>query len=169
MKQLQKVLISKIKSNMVCFAHNYIAPTKVVHGPQAEENTPPPPRSWPACRLAFTMTGQTRLVPRLLGSHPDYRPYSHKLLTINNYVICPSSFAFARLMYLFNLPFLKNLIQIRSTYVYSHAHLQETITGEYEGIICWRAVNHCQSNHMFIWYHHHHQYFYVDSVCPIGR
>ncbi len=35
------------------------------------------------------------------------RPYSHKLLTINNYVNCPSSFALARLNYLFHLPILR--------------------------------------------------------------
>ncbi len=40
------------------------------------------------------------------------RPYSHKLLTINNYVNCPSNFAFARSIY---LPiFEKNLMRIRS-------------------------------------------------------
>ncbi len=32
------------------------------------------------------------------------RPYSHKLLTINNYVNCPSNFAYARSIYLFYPP-----------------------------------------------------------------
>ncbi len=41
-----------------------------------------------------------------------YRPYSHKLLTINNYVNCPSNFAFARSIYLFHPP--NFLMQIRS-------------------------------------------------------
>ncbi len=33
------------------------------------------------------------------SSEPN-RPYSHKLLTINNYVNCPSNFAFARSIHL---------------------------------------------------------------------
>ncbi len=33
-----------------------------------------------------------------------YRPYSHKLPAINNYVNCPSNFAFARSIYLFHPP-----------------------------------------------------------------
>ncbi len=45
----------------------------------------------------------------------SYRPYSHKLLTINNYVNCPSNFAFAHLIYLFHPPiFEKIFMQIRS-------------------------------------------------------
>ncbi len=32
------------------------------------------------------------------------RPYSHKLLTINNYVNCPSNLSFARSIYLFHPP-----------------------------------------------------------------
>ncbi len=35
------------------------------------------------------------------------RPYSHKLLTINNYVNCLSNFAFARSIYLFHRQFLR--------------------------------------------------------------
>ncbi len=43
------------------------------------------------------------------------RLYSHKLLTINNYVNCPSNFVFARSIYLFHLPiFEKILMRIRS-------------------------------------------------------
>ncbi len=43
------------------------------------------------------------------------RPYLHKLLTINNYLNCPSNFAFARSIYLFHLPiFLKILMRIWS-------------------------------------------------------
>ncbi len=42
-------------------------------------------------------------------------PYLHKLLTINNYVNCPSNFAFARSIYLFHPPILeKILMRIRS-------------------------------------------------------
>ncbi len=42
------------------------------------------------------------------------RPYSHKLLTINNYVNCPPNFAFARSIYLFHPPiFEKILMRIR--------------------------------------------------------
>ncbi len=40
------------------------------------------------------------------------RPYSHKLLTINNYVNCPSNFAFARSICLFHPPIF--LMRIRS-------------------------------------------------------
>ncbi len=43
------------------------------------------------------------------------RPYLHNLLTISNYVNCPSNFAVARLIYLFHPPiFEKILIRIRS-------------------------------------------------------
>ncbi len=46
---------------------------------------------------------------------PSYRPYSHKLLTINNYVNCPLNFAFARSIYLFHPPIFENiLMRIRS-------------------------------------------------------
>ncbi len=42
-------------------------------------------------------------------------PYSHKLLTVNNYVNCPSNFAFAHLIYMFYPPiFEKILIRIQS-------------------------------------------------------
>ncbi len=52
----------------------------------------------------------------ILSAHPCvYRPYSHKLLTINNYVNCPSNFVFARSIYLFHTPiFEKILMRIRS-------------------------------------------------------
>ncbi len=44
-----------------------------------------------------------------------YRPCLHKLLTINNYVNCPSNFAFARSIYVFHPPiFEKILTRIRS-------------------------------------------------------
>ncbi len=47
------------------------------------------------------------------------RPYSHKLLTINNYVNCPSNFAFARSIWLFHPPiFEKILMRIRSIDIY---------------------------------------------------
>ncbi len=47
------------------------------------------------------------------------RPYSHKLLTINNYVNCLSNFAFARSIYLFHPPiFEKILMRIRSIHHY---------------------------------------------------
>ncbi len=55
-------------------------------------------------------------------THPCtvYRPYSHKLLTINNYANCPSNFAFARSIYLFHPPiFEKILLRIWSIYNYS--------------------------------------------------
>ncbi len=43
------------------------------------------------------------------------RPYSYKLLTVNNYVNCPSNFAFACSIYLFHLLiFEKILMRIRS-------------------------------------------------------
>ncbi len=43
------------------------------------------------------------------------RPYSHKLLTINNYVNCPSNFAFGRSIYLFHPPIFEEiLMRIRS-------------------------------------------------------
>ncbi len=49
------------------------------------------------------------------------RPYSHKLLTINNYVNCPSNFAFARSIYLFHpLIFEKILMRIRSILLASY-------------------------------------------------
>ncbi len=51
-------------------------------------------------------------------------PYSHKLLTINNYVNCPSNFAFARSIYLFHPPiFEKILMRIRSIYGEKILHL----------------------------------------------
>ncbi len=53
------------------------------------------------------------------------RPYSHKLLTINNYVNCPSNFAFAHSMYLFHLPnFEEILMRIRSI----HGNLCEFVS-----------------------------------------
>ncbi len=49
-----------------------------------------------------------------------YRRYSHKLLTVNNHIKCPSNFAFARLIYLFHPPiFEKILMQIRSILFHS--------------------------------------------------
>ncbi len=39
-----------------------------------------------------------------------YRPYLHKLLTINNYVNCPSNFAFARSIYLFYPPIFEKIL-----------------------------------------------------------
>ncbi len=51
------------------------------------------------------------IVPSCLS----HRPYSHKLLTINNYVNCPSNFAFACSIYLFHPPiFEKIFVRIRS-------------------------------------------------------
>ncbi len=42
-------------------------------------------------------------------------PYSHKLLTINNYVNFPSNFAFARSIYLFHPPIFEKIpMRIRS-------------------------------------------------------
>ncbi len=39
-----------------------------------------------------------------------YRPYSRKLLTINNYVNCPSNFAFACSIYLFHPPIFEKIL-----------------------------------------------------------
>ncbi len=51
------------------------------------------------------------------------RPYSHKLLTINNYVNCPSNFAFARSIYLFHSPIFE-IILIQIIMVYSRGFYQ---------------------------------------------
>ncbi len=68
--------------------------------------------------LALTMSfsfPKFRVCSSSSGAALLYRPYSHKLLTINNYVNCPSNFAFARSIYLFHpLIFEKILMRIQS-------------------------------------------------------
>ncbi len=60
-------------------------------------------------------------VPReinMLGVNPRNRPYSHKGITANNYVNCPSIIVFACLICLFHPPiFEKILMRIRSIIV----------------------------------------------------
>ncbi len=50
------------------------------------------------------------------------RPYSHRLLTVNNYVNCPSNFAFARSIYLFHPPILRKSL-CETVYTDSTSHL----------------------------------------------
>ncbi len=84
-----------------------------------------PPSTWP-CRI---MDRKSRVVflqiVWSLEKGAVYRPYSHKLLTINNYVSCLSNFAFARSIYLFHPPiFEKILMRILSIVMLVHVCTQ---------------------------------------------
>ncbi len=50
------------------------------------------------------------MVVGVIIDHNRYRPYSHKEITINNYVNCPSIFAFARLICRFHLPIVMKIL-----------------------------------------------------------
>ncbi len=71
-----------------------------------------------------------------------YRPYSHKLLTINNYVNCPSNFAYARLIYLFHPPiFEKILMRIRSIDIALQSILHSRQISRPKYLVIWYSNN----------------------------